>query len=271
MLMVRAVCAIALVLAACESSSPAPPPTPSGSGSAKPAAKTGFSADMAKELGNAGSAEPAPAPAPAPAPTASAPAPAPAAPSKPAATPTPTPPPPPPPTPTPTPTPTAAPAAPVKPPANPLPESVTARVAVKPSAELAAIKLSLLPNWERDVGEAGTISFPLKVPGKSDVKVFVFHYGYEQANAPGDREQYKKWLGENKILSVGLDRQRSSAWYLEGVDGNGQPAFRMLVIYGGKKLVCGGPLYKDPGSNALGDLRDQTIIQAKQICETLAL
>ena len=158
-----------------------------------------------------------------------------------------------------------------KPPANPLPESVTARAAMKPSAEVAAIKLSLLPNWERDVGEAGTISFQLKVPGKSDVKVFVFHYGYEQANAPGDREQYKKWLADNKILSVGMDRQRSSAWYLEGVDGNGQASFRMLVIYGGKKLVCGGSLYKDPGSNALGDLRDQTIIQAKQICETLAL
>jgi len=158
-----------------------------------------------------------------------------------------------------------------KPPANPLPESVTARAAMKPSAEVAAIKLSLLPNWERDVGEAGTISFQLKVPGKSDVKVFVFHYGYEQANAPGDREQYKRWLQDNKILSVGMDRQRSSAWYLEGVDGNGQASFRMLVIYGGKKLVCGGSLYKDAGSNALGDLRDQTIIQAKQICETLAL
>lgn len=254
--MVRAVCAIALVLAACEASAPAPPPASTGSGSAKPAAKTGFSADMAKELGGS---------APAPAPT-TAPPPAPAAPppvaAKPAATPEP---------PAPAPAPAPAAPAPAKPPTTPLPESVTARVAVKPSAELAAIKLSLLPNWERDIGEAGTISFQLKVPGKSDTKVFVFHYGYEQASAPGDREQYKKWLADNKILSVGMDRQRSSAWYLEGVDGNGQPAFRMLVIYGGKKLVCGGSLYKDPGSNALGDLRDQTIIQAKQICETLAL
>jgi hypothetical protein len=148
---------------------------------------------------------------------------------------------------------------------------VTARAAVKPPAEIAAIKLSLLPNWERDVGEAGTISFPLKVPGKAETKIFTFRYGYEQASAPADREQYKKWLGEQKILTVTMDRQRSSAWYLEGTDGAGAAAFRILVVYGGKKLVCYGPLYKDQASNALGDLRDQTIIQAKQICETLAL
>ena len=42
----------------------------------------------------------------------------------------------------------------------------------------------------------------------------------------------------------------------------------MVVIYGGKKLICYGSLYKDSG---LGDLRDQTVIQAKQICETLTL
>ena len=142
---------------------------------------------------------------------------------------------------------------------------------MKPPPEIAAIKLSLLPNWERDIGEAGTISFPLKVPGKSDVKIFIFHYGYEAPAAPADREQYKKWLGEQNVLKVSLDRQRSSAWYLEGVDGGNVPSFRILVVYGGKKLVCYGSLYKDQASNALGDLRDQTILQAKQICETLAL
>ena len=45
----------------------------------------------------------------------------------------------------------------------------------------------------------------------------------------------------------------------------------MLVTYGGKRLVCYGSLYKDADSNRLGDDRDQTLIQAKQICETLAL
>ena len=53
--------------------------------------------------------------------------------------------------------------------------------------------------------------------------------------------------------------------------GSGRAAFRYLVNFGGKHLICFGSLYKDAESNKLGDLRDQVIIQAKQICETLAL
>jgi hypothetical protein len=42
----------------------------------------------------------------------------------------------------------------------------------------------------------------------------------------------------------------------------------MVVLYGGKRLICGGTLYKE---SPLGDLRDQVIIQAKQICESVTL
>ena len=139
---------------------------------------------------------------------------------------------------------------------------------VNTPAELKAINISLLPNWERDVTSAGTISLAVKVPGKTDIATFVFHYGIEDAKAPADRDAYKKWLADNKLFVSKDDRQKGAAWYLEGVDGTGKPAFRMVVIYGGKKLICYGSLYKD---SALGDLRDQTIIQAKQICETLTL
>jgi hypothetical protein len=148
-----------------------------------------------------------------------------------------------------------------------------ARVAVKPSAELAAIKLSLSPNWDRDVGEAGTISLVVKVPGgkPDETRVFSFRYGYEDAKAPAERDAYKKWLNDNKLLNATLDRQRGAAWYLEGLDGTGAPAFRIIVNYGGRKLICGGSLYKDVSSNQLGDIRDKTIIQAKEICESVAL
>jgi hypothetical protein len=139
---------------------------------------------------------------------------------------------------------------------------------VNTPAELKAINISLLPNWERDVASAGTISLAVKVPGKADIATFVFHYGIEDAKAPADRDAYKKWLADNKLFISKDDRQKGAAWYLEGVDGKGKGAFRMVVIYGGKKLICYGSLYKD---SALGDLRDQTIIQAKQICETLTL
>jgi len=144
------------------------------------------------------------------------------------------------------------------------------RVPVKPSPELAAIKLSLDPNWDRDVGEAGTISFALKKPS-GDQAIFSFSYGYDDPKAPADRDAYMKWLGEQKILTVELNRQRGSAWYLQGTDTSGAPAFRYLVNYGGKHLICGGLLYKDAESSRLGDLRDKVIIQAKEICETLAL
>jgi hypothetical protein len=142
------------------------------------------------------------------------------------------------------------------------------RVAVKVPGDLAAIKLSLLPNWERDLDEAGTISLFVKIQARNESAVFKFSYGYDPANAPADREDYKKFLAETKLLKVTADRQRGAAWYLEGTDGTGKPAFRVLVNYGGKRLVCFGSLYKD---SSFGDFRDEVVIQAKKICETLTL
>jgi hypothetical protein len=138
-------------------------------------------------------------------------------------------------------------------------------------AELAAIKFGMLPNWERDVQEAGTLSLAVKIPGSTASAFFVFRYGYEDASAPADRDEYKKWLARKNVLTVRQDRQAGSSWFLEGNDGNGNPAFRVVVSWGGKKLICYGSLYRDAESNKLGDLRDQTVIQAKQICETEAL
>jgi hypothetical protein len=143
---------------------------------------------------------------------------------------------------------------------------------VNPPADLAAIKIDLEPNWDRDFDEAGTISFVLKVPNSNDTRLFSFKYGYDLTGAPSDREAYKKFLADQKVLTVTVDRQRGAAWYLEGTDGTGSPAFRNLVVYGGKRLVCGGSLYKDKESTALGpDLRDKVVAAAKKICETMQL
>jgi len=147
-----------------------------------------------------------------------------------------------------------------------------ARGPVKIPAELAAIKLSLLPNWDRDIDEAGTFQYVVRIKGTQATKTFSFRYGYEDSRAPADRDQYKKYLQDAKVLMGELkDRQRGAAWFLEGTDASGLPAFRYLVLYGGKRLICYGSLYKDGDSSRLGDDRDQTVIQAKQICETLAL
>ncbi|MBX3154536.1 MAG: hypothetical protein KF773_00925 [Deltaproteobacteria bacterium] len=151
------------------------------------------------------------------------------------------------------------------------PEPTGPRVQLRPPADLAAMKLSLLPNWDRDVGEVGTISFEMKVPGKTERKIFVFRYGYESDKAPTDRDAYKKWLEKEGILRDIKDRQRGGAWLLEGLDATGSPSFRFVVLYSKRLLLCYGSTYRDAASNALGDLRDQTIIQAKQICETLTL
>ena len=134
--------------------------------------------------------------------------------------------------------------------------------------ELKAIQLSLLPNWKRDDGEAATISLFVDVQSRGETAVFRFHYGYDDPRAPADRDAYKKFLGDAKILSVAADRQRGAAWYLEGADATGRPAFRIVVTYGGKRLVCYGSLYKD---SPFGDIRDEVIIQAKKICETIQL
>jgi hypothetical protein len=138
-------------------------------------------------------------------------------------------------------------------------------------AELAAIKFGMLPNWERDVQDAGTLSLSVKIPGGTSSAVFVFRYGYEDASAPADRDAYKKWLATKQQLVVAQDRQAGAAWFLEGGDGRGNPAFRVVVNWGGRKLICYGSLYRDAASSKLGDLRDQTVLQAKQICETIAL
>jgi hypothetical protein len=138
-------------------------------------------------------------------------------------------------------------------------------------AELAAIKFGMLPNWERDVQDAGTLSLAVKIPSSGAVAVFVFRYGYEDASAPKDRDEYKAWLAKTRRLTARQDRQAGSAWFIEGTDGSGSPAFRIVVNWGDKKLICYGSLYRDAESSKLGDLRDQTIIQAKQICESIAL
>jgi hypothetical protein len=142
---------------------------------------------------------------------------------------------------------------------------------VRVPPELAAIKLALLPNWDRDVDEPGTFQYVVRIKGTQSTKTFTFRYGYDDPKAPTDREQYKKFLQESKLMVGEIkDRQRGAAWFLEGRNASG-PVFRYMVLYGGKRLVCYGSMYKDAESNRLADDRDQTVIQAKQICETLAL
>jgi hypothetical protein len=145
-------------------------------------------------------------------------------------------------------------------------------VHVNPPAEIAAIKLDMEPNWDRDFETAGTISFVLRVPSSSETRVFSFNYGYDFPGAPNDRDAYKKFLADRRVLDVTLDRQKGAAWYLEGNDDSGQPAFRYLVLYGGKRLTCYGSLFKTREATALGpDLRDKVVSAAKKICETIAL
>lgn len=138
--------------------------------------------------------------------------------------------------------------------------------AVKPlmTPELRAIKLSLEPNWDRDQLEAASIS----LYEKNANATFKFNYGYEDPTAPTNRDAYKKFLSDKGVLKVQADRQTAAAWYLEGTDAAGHAAFRVVVTYGGKRLVCYGSLYKDSG---LGDLRDAVILQAKKICESIQL
>ncbi len=142
------------------------------------------------------------------------------------------------------------------------------KAAIAMTPELKAIKLSLLPNWKRDVVEPATISLDVDVQSRDVKETFKFHYGYEDSSAPTDREAFKKYLASAKILNVTTDRQRGAAWYLEGTDARGGTAFRLIVTWGGKRLYCGGSSYKN---NSLGDIRDEVVIQAKKICETLAL
>ena len=142
---------------------------------------------------------------------------------------------------------------------------------VKPPADVAAIKMDLEPNWDRDFGEAGTFSLVVKLPNSEDTRVFSAKYGYEDAAAPFDCDQYRKFLEDKKVMTVTLNRQRGAACYIEGKEPSGVLVYRYLVNYGGKRLMCAGSQYKDPASAALGDLRDKVLMQAKKICETLAL
>lgn len=152
----------------------------------------------------------------------------------------------------------------------PVPAAKGKRVYVKPPADLAAIKLDLEPNWERDMGEAGTFSLVVKVPSSDDTRVFSVRYGYEDPSAPFDCDGYRKFLEDKKAMTVTLNRQRGGGCYVEATD-KGAATFRYLVSYGGKLLTCQGSLYKDAASSSLGDLRDKVLMQAKKICETLAL
>ncbi|MBP9089158.1 MAG: hypothetical protein KBG15_23760 [Kofleriaceae bacterium] len=144
---------------------------------------------------------------------------------------------------------------------------------VPPSAEQAAIKLTLAPGWARDLGEAGTISVFLALAqrGLGIDTNFIFHYGIEKSGAPKDREAYKAWLAAENIMTVTRDRQRGAAWFLEGKSPTGSAMFRYQVRYGGKFLICGGSMYKDGEPAKLGKFRDAVMIQVEKICETITL
>jgi hypothetical protein len=139
--------------------------------------------------------------------------------------------------------------------------------------ELAAIKITLAKNWLRDATQAGTFSIflPLSASGQGEDTTFIFQYGIEPSSAPTEREAYKAWLGTQKIMNVEKDRQRGSTWFLEGTDMSGGSMFRSFVNYGGKIVWCGGSGYKDADSSKLGKLRDEVLIQAKLICESVTM
>jgi hypothetical protein len=144
-------------------------------------------------------------------------------------------------------------------------------VAQKLTPELAAIKFELLPNWKRDVVEGGSFTLGVDPPSGGATKQFTFYYGYDDPHAPADRDAYMKWLADSSLLEVKLNRQSGAAWYLQGTNANGEPAFRFVVNYGGKHLICYGTLYKDPESSRLGDIRDEVVNQAKKMCESIGL
>ena len=153
---------------------------------------------------------------------------------------------------------------------GPVPAVAPPSPAAVMSPELQAIKLTLAPNWDRDKEAPATFSLFVKATGATPAATFLFHYGYEDPRAPTDREAYKKWLTDQKVLTVLQDRQAGASWYLQGTDAHG-PAFRIVVAYGGKKHVCYGSLYHDAASDKLGDLRDDVVVDAKKICETITL
>ncbi len=111
----------------------------------------------------------------------------------------------------------------------------------------------------------------LNISASGETRTFVFHYGYDDPKAPASCDDYAAWLGSTKRLTPTLHRQAGGACYVEGLDDKATPMWRQHVVYGGKPLWCGGPQYKDPVNNALGDLRDKVVFAGKKICETLAL
>jgi hypothetical protein len=138
------------------------------------------------------------------------------------------------------------------------------------SGELSAIKLKLNEGWLRDSVGPGTFSFFAPGEGGKNIR-FVFRYGFEEATAPLQRDAYIQWLASTKTMTVGVDRQRGAAWFLEGTDGTGEAVFRYVITYGGRLLVCSGSLYKQGPAAALRDLRDEILTQAKHICESMDL
>jgi hypothetical protein len=152
----------------------------------------------------------------------------------------------------------------------PAPTGTTGVAAAGLSAELASVKLTLNEGWARDSVAPGTFSFFAPGEGGKNIR-FVFRYAYEDATAPTQREPYKQWLASTKAMTVTVDRQRGAAWFLEGTDGAGVPAFRYVITYGGRLLTCGGSLYKQGPAAGLRDLRDEIIMQAKRICESMDL
>jgi len=48
-------------------------------------------------------------------------------------------------------------------------------------------------------------------------------------------------------------------------------AFRFAIESGGKRLFCGGSLYKDKDYNQIPKIRDRSVAAAKQLCASVKL
>jgi hypothetical protein len=94
-----------------------------------------------------------------------------------------------------------------------------------------------------------------------DNALFRVEFGLEDEAAPKDAKGYAAWLATAKSFQVTKTTKAKGGTYFESKD-----AFRYALEVAGKRVWCGGSLYKNADYNKIPKIRDASVTAAKKLC-----
>ncbi|MEO8705032.1 MAG: hypothetical protein ABI867_33575 [Kofleriaceae bacterium] len=147
------------------------------------------------------------------------------------------------------------------------PPVTEAKLEPAPAMPVAVVAFGTVPEgWSMD-DSATAMSLVVAVNQSKfpvDNAVFAVEFGLEEDATPKDAKAYAAWLGTTKSFKVTKTTAAPAGKYYESKD-----AFRYALEVDGKRVWCGGSLYKTADYNKIPKDRDAAVTSAKKLCASV--